>query len=186
MKLKLKLAVLVIGLTAAGYTSSAQERFKGGLGINYVSNTYKQAHLYDYFAYSANFSYTFLQASKFGLAIESATSLRVRDTEAYEEANYKFGFTSSLPLVASLNLKKTSFYVGAGPAYVKQVSNTYQHNELASDYYINNIVGVGFKGRSFLGEVLDPEFSVRFSYLKSIKKTSYDGGMVSFIIFLRG
>lgn len=177
---------IIIALTVVAAISTnlhAQGRFKAGLGINYVSNTYEQPHLYDYFAPSFNAHYTIVKASKFGLGIETATSLRLSGQS--DEADYKTGFTSSLPVIASLNLPKISIYAGSGPAYVRQTIREYNVDERASGYYLNNLVGVGFKGKG-LGDALSSEYNIRLSYLSRLSKPAFDGGMISFIVFLRG
>jgi hypothetical protein len=174
--------ILLIGLIVSS-PLLAQGRFKAGLGVSYISNTYTAPHLYDYFAPTGNLSYTFFKKAAFGLAVENATSLRWSGVES--ETNYKFGFTSSFPLLASLNLNKINFYAGSGPAYVKQVSKETSFNERESGYYLNTIVGVGLRRKSIFESSLSPEYNVRLSYLKSLSPSMPDGGMISFIVFFR-
>ena len=178
-----RLAIILTVALAASSTGFAQARFKAGLGINYVSNMYEQPHLYDYFAPSFNANYTFVKASKFGLAIETATSLRLSGQA--DQVDYKTGFTSSLPVIASIDLPKLSLYAGTGPAYVKQTTRDKNFEERASGYYLNNLAGVEFKGKG-LGDAVYTEYNIRLSYLSSLNKPAYDGGMISFIVFLRG
>lgn len=166
------------------YNVSAQSRFKAGLGFNYISNTYDKPHLYDYFALSGNLSYSLIQSKRFELAIENATSLRLSGTPS--DQVYKSGFTMSFPLLARLKLNNINFYTGTGPAYVRQTSRDISFNERESGYFLNTIIGTGFRRKQLLPGSIIPEYNIRLSYLKSISPSVPDGGIISFIVFLTG
>jgi hypothetical protein len=167
----------------AGNQLIAQGRFKAGGGINYISNTYPQTHLYDYFAPSVNLSYSLLRKSVFGVAIENATSLRLSGVAS--DADYKSGFTTSFPLLASLTLPKINIHAGTGPAYVQQVSKSNSFNERQSGFFLHSIVGVGFGRKSIFNGIISPEYNIRLSFLKNLSNPASDGGMISFIVFLK-
>ena len=174
------LAMVIIGSTTH---LQAQEKFKFGLGVNYVSNTYEQEHLYDYMAPSLNLGYKLYSSKTWGLTLENATTFR--SSGSSDERDYKLGFTTAFPLLAQLNLGKVGLTAGTGPAYVRQRSFDYSHNESASGYYLGHVFGAGFSGKPLLGSETPVQYQLRITYLKSISQPAYDGGLISFIVFLK-
>jgi hypothetical protein len=180
--LKRKLAILLLISIVLVKNISAQGKFKAGAGVSYISNTFEAPHLYDYFAPSVNLSYSLIQKQRFGLAVESATTIRSTTNEDGRQQ----GFTSSLPLVASINFNKKSLFVGSGPAYVKQTTATNRYYEKGSGYFLNTMAGASFSGKPIIANFLYPEYNIRISYLRSLQKPAFDGATISLIIFLRG
>src|SRR3712207_3216330 len=116
------------------------------------------------------------------MALESATSFKSDEEDAY---NSKSGFTSSLPLMFQLDLKKINVYAGTGPAYFKQRVKAREYNELVSEYYLNSMVGAGIPVKQILGDFIYLELNPRISYLKSFRGERLDAGMLSLAVFLR-
>lgn len=184
MSYKKSILITIICVFTITATTFCQGRLKVGGGVSYVTNDFKQKeHLNNYFAPSANINYTFLRKAGFGLALESATTFKASATQNDEERS--LGFTSSLPIIASYNLKKTGLYAGGGPAYIKQTEKTKLYNERVSDYFLNTIAGVSFKGPSILGDLVYFEYNVRISYFKNLRNSTGDAGILSFIVFLK-
>lgn len=177
--------ILLLTVALAGCTTHllAQERLKLGLGANYISNTYEKPHLYDYLAPSLHLGYKLYENERVGFALENATTFRSSGSSDYE--NHKFGFTSALQFLANLNVNRVAIIAGSGPAYVRQRSMDFDHNEGASGYYLAHVAGIGFKGKPFLGGEAPTRYQLRITYLKSISQPAYDGGMISFILYLK-
>lgn len=182
MTIRRQITITTILVILLNISSFSQGKFKAGLGYNIITNDFEQQRLEAYTAPSLHFSYTFLRKSKFSMALETATSFKSDEEDVY---NSKFGFTSSLPLMFQLDLRKINVYVGTGPAYFKQRVKAREYNELVSEYYINSMIGVGIPLKQILGDFIYLELNPRITYLKSFKGERLDAGMLSLAVFLR-
>lgn len=166
--------------------NAQKSRMKAGISLNYISNTFPDPHLYDYLGASGNFAYTITSLRKFDISIENTTSVRSKTPDNNEAYHMQTGFTTSLPVVASLQLLVVRLYAGTGPAYVRQTAETYAYYEKASGLFLNTLAGIRCTGKAIIPGVLYLEYNTRLSYMKSLDKSAYDGAMISFIFFLKG
>lgn len=163
------------------YNASAQGRFKGGLGYNFISNSFDDQNLGDYFAPSLHLSYALVRSTQFSFGVESGTALKARQTAERE----RIIFLSALPLIAQYDWRKVGLHAGTGPAYLVQKDITSQHNSSYSGFFLQSLAGISFKAKPIIGDLLYPEFQVRLSYLKNMKDKDQGMGALSVIAFLR-
>lgn len=161
--------------------ASAQGRFKGGLGYNFISNNFDDQNLSDYFAPSLHLSYALVRSPQFSFGVESGTALRARQTAERE----RIIFLSALPVVAQFDWRKIGLHAGAGPAYLVQKDKTSQHSSSYSGFSLQSLAGVSFKAKPIIENLLYPEFQVRLSFLKNLKDKDQGAGALSVIAFLR-
>jgi len=155
--------------------TTAQGRFKLGVGGSLISNEGDKENFNTFVAPSLYLAYSIVRLQNFSVSVENMSSFRSTEDEFLRAT--RNGSATAFPITMEYRLSRLGVYAGAGPAYVKQrlVAEGGSTIDKVGGFYGDITGGLGLR----LKKSANAAINLRFHYLKSLSAKREDGGMLS-------